>query len=165
MAVAVVAVGMAGPRAFAAGALPKLATGAAFGYEPRYAVRPHTIFYTGDSTGTIGVLPRGAPAVGKQPGFLHWNTWTRVRAHALGTVWLKNCVPDCASSRFHRYAVTVTATLPRHGRFSTMTLHYRIHGHPITDVRCDTGYGYFDLPPDWPHSNNCSAPGRDARRL
>jgi hypothetical protein len=141
-----------------AGALPQLATGAPFSSEPRYAVRPHAIFYTGDSTGILGVLPRGAPAVGKQPGFLNWKTWNRARAYAVGTVWLKNCLPDCASSQFRRYSVAVTATLPRHGRFSTMTLRYRIRGHLVTDVRCDSGHGYFDLPPDWPRSNDCLAP-------
>ena len=73
-------------------------------------------------------------------------------------MWLNNCVPDCAAGRFHGYPVTVTATLPRHGRFSTMTLRYSIHGQRITDVRCDSGHGYFDLPPDWPRSNNCFAP-------
>lgn len=139
--------------ALAAGSLPKLATG----WFPRYAVRPHTIYYTGDSTGTIGVLPHGAPAVGQQPGFLHWTTWNHVRARAVGTVWVKNCVPDCAASRFYRYSLALTATRPRNGRFSTLTLHYRYRGQAVTDVRCDSGHGYYVLPPDWPRSNDCLA--------
>lgn len=150
---AAVSVAAVASSAAATGGPPKLATG----WFPRYAVRPHTIAYTGDSTGTIGVLPRGAPAVGKRPGFLHWTTWSRVRARAVGSLWIKNCVPDCASSRYYRYSLTLTATRPRNGRFTTMTLHYRYRGKPIIDVRCDSGHGYFVLPPNWPRSNDCLA--------
>ena len=40
----------------------------------------------------------------------------------------------------YRHAVTimVTATLPRNGRFTTMTLRYRVHGQLIVDTRCGT---------------------------
>jgi hypothetical protein len=141
--------------ALAAGALPKLATG----WFPRYTVRPHTIYYTGDSTGTIGRLPRGSHAVGKRPGFLHWKTWNGTRAFGVGTVWIKSCLPDCAGSPFSRYAATVTATKPVNGRFSTMTLRYRYHGHNVVDTRCDSGHGYYVLPPHWPKSENCLAQG------
>ena len=141
----------------AAGSLPTLATGAPPGYGPRYAVRPHTIWYTGDSTGILGEIANTVPAVGKRPGFLRWKTWNRHRAFAVGTLWGNDCRPDCASGRFHRYPVTVTATRPRNGRFSTITLHYPGGGGPITDVRCDSGYGYFVLPPNWPRSNDCFA--------
>jgi hypothetical protein len=151
--VAAALVAVSGSSAVAQGSLPKLATG----WFPRYAVRPHTIYYTGDSTGTIGVLPTGAHAVGKTPGYLHWKTWTRVRAYAVGTLWIKSCLPDCAGSPFYRYPATVTATLPRSGRFSMVTLRYRYHGKPVVEVRCDSGHGYYDLPPDWPRSNNCFA--------
>jgi hypothetical protein len=71
-------------------------------------------------------------------------------------VWIKSCLPDCAGSPFYRYSVTVTATLPRNGRFSTVTLRYRYHGKPVVDVRCDSGHGYYDLPPDWPRSATAS---------
>jgi hypothetical protein len=146
----------AGSTAGAAGSLPKLATGAPFG-GPRYLVRPHTIWYTGDNTGIIGRLPSGSPAVGQTPGFLHWKTWTRVQAVATGTLWGKNCVPNCAQSRFSRSSLTVTATKPRNGRFTTMTLRYSYHGKRVTDVRCDSNHGYFVLPPDWPRNNDCLA--------
>lgn len=160
LAVGLIAAGLglaaAGSTAGAAGSLPKLATGAPFG-GPGYLVRPHTIWYTGDSTGVIGRLPNGAPAVGQTPGFLHWLTWSRARAFGVGTLWANDCVPACAYGRFHRFSLTVTATRPRHGRFSTLTLHYHAGGRAITDVRCDSGYGYYKLPPDWPRSNDCSA--------
>jgi hypothetical protein len=141
--------------ALGAGTLPKLATG----WFPRYEVRPHTIDYTGDGTGTVGRLSRRAHAVGRKPGFLHWKTWNTVRASGVGTVWIKSCRPDCAASPFYRYAVTVSATKPVNGRFSTLTLRYRFHGHKVVDTRCDTGHGYYDLPPDWPKSENCLARG------
>jgi hypothetical protein len=158
LAVAGLVLAAGAPSALAArGSLPKLATSAPPGYGARYAVRPHTIWYTGDSTGIIGRIANTVPAVGKRPGFLHWKTWTRTSADAVGTVWLKNRVPDCATSRFYRFALTLTATCPRNGRFSTMTLRYTYHGQPITDVRCDSGHGYWDLPPDWPSSEDCLA--------
>ena len=145
--VAVVTVLAVSAPALGAGTLPKLATG----WFPRYEVRPHTIYYTGDSTGTVGRLPRGSRAVGKRPGFLHWKTWNATRAFAVGTVWIKSCRPDCAASPFYRYAVTVNATMPVNGRFSTMTLRYRYHGHLVVDRRCDTGHGYYTLPPCLTH--------------
>jgi hypothetical protein len=37
------------------------------------------------------------------------------------------------ASPFHRYSVTVTATLPRNGHFSTMTLRYRYGGKRVVD--------------------------------
>jgi hypothetical protein len=133
--------------------LPKLATG----WFPRYAVRPHTIYYTGDGTGTLGRLPAGAHAVGKLPGFLHWPVWNDVRAYGVGTLWAKSCRPDCATSPFYRYAVTVTATRPVHGRFSTMTLRYHYRGRLVIDTRCDTGHGYWTLPAGYPPRHTCSA--------
>ena len=141
-------------RAHAARSLPKLATG----WHPAYSVRPHTIYYTGDGSGLIGRIPGGAHAVGKQPGFLHWTRWNYVTARAVGTVWVKSCLPNCVASPFRRYSLTLTATLPRNGRFSTLTLHYSYAGKRVTDVRCDSGHGYYDLPPDWPRSNDCVAP-------
>jgi len=138
----------AGPRAGAAGSLPKLATAAPFHAAPAFAVRPHTVWYTGDNSGILGRLPGGSPAVGDTPGFLHWQTWTRRRAYGVGTLWGKSCVPDCASSRFSRTPVTVTLTDPRHGHFGKMTLRYRYRGKQVVDTRCNyTGYTYWVLPP------------------
>ncbi len=153
--VSVVAVLALGATALGAGGLPKLATG----WSPRYEVRPHRIDFTGDSTGIVGRLPRGAHAVGKRPGFLHWKTWNQVRATGVGTLWAKTCTPSCADSAFHRQPVTVTASKPVNGRFRTLTLRYRYRGHVVTDTRCDTGHGYYTLPPGWPKSVNCLARG------
>lgn len=153
----------AGSSALAArGPLPKLATAAPFHERPRFAVRPRTIWYTGDDTGIVGQLPRGAPAVGDQPGFLHWTTWTRQRAYAVGTLWLKNCVPDCATSRFYRFAVTVTATQSHAGHFVKMTLRYRYRGKRVVDTRCTfarSTFAYWTLPSNWPEGTKCSGPG------
>ncbi len=101
-----------------------------------FKVRPSTIYYTGDGSGVIGELPSGYPAAGTRPGSLDWTVWTRSRASATGTVWLKSCDPDCAASSFYRYALTLTAGRVRDGHFTRMTLRYRYRGHPVTDVRC-----------------------------
>ena len=90
---------------------------------------------------------------------IRWKTWNKVRAAGSGTLWVKNCVPDCASSAFRRQPVTVIASKPVNGRFSTLTLRYRYRGHVVTDTRCDRGHGYYDLPPNWPKSENCLAQG------
>jgi hypothetical protein len=138
--------------------LPKMATAAPFHVAPNFAVRPHTVWYTGDDTGILGRLPKGAPAVGKRPGFLHWKTWTRERAFAVGTDWAKNCVPNCAFSRFYRNSVTVTLTQPRHGHFVKMTLRDTIRGKQVTSTWCNyPGYTYWTLPPR-PGGHDCPGP-------
>jgi hypothetical protein len=150
---------VAAPSAIAARRpLPKVATAAPFHAEPNFAIRPHTIWFTGDGTGIIGRLPNGAPAVGKRPGFLHWKSWTRKRAYAVGTLWAKNCVPDCATSRFYRSAVTITLTDPRHGHFSKMDQRYSYRGRLVDSTWCNyTGYTYWTLPPR-PGGHNCPGP-------
>jgi hypothetical protein len=107
-----------------------------------YAVRPPSIYYTGDGTGIIGRLPGGYRAVGRRPGGIKWEKWNGGYAFGAGTVWLKNCVPDCADSLFRRYAVRVTATRVRHGHFTRMTLRYRYNGSAVTDRRCVVGSGW-----------------------
>ena len=120
--------------------LPKVATGAAVGAEPTFAVRPHTIWFTGDSTGILGRLLKGTPAVGKQPGFLDWKSWTRERAYGVGTEWYKS---GGGVGRFQRTAVTVTLTDPRDGHFVKMTLRDKFG----VDTRCDPPpITYWTLP-------------------
>ena len=123
--------------------LPVLATD--FG-APR--VRPATIGYTGDGSGIIGRLPSNAyhHVVGQRPGFLHWTTWTRTHAAAVGTVWLLSCTPSCAASPFYRYPVTITAGRVRDGHFTRLTLYYTYQGQQVVDRRCirapyNEGYG------------------------
>jgi len=146
--VAVVVV--SGSSAVAAGSLPKLATGAVPGYAPLYAVRPHTIWFTGDSTGIIGRIARDVPAAGKRPGFLHWKTWTRERAYGVGTLWYRS---GGGAGRFQRYpvAITITLTDPRAGHFVKMTL----HEGSVVDMRCNPpGITYWTLPRK-PGSTSC----------
>ncbi len=122
--------------AASAASLPSMFTA-----EGPYAVRPPTIDYTGDGSGIIGKLPSGYRAVGKRPGFLRWETWTHWGAFAVGTVWLKTCVPDCAGSPFVRYAVTISVSRPRHGHFTRLTLRYRYQGKNVVDRRCTLDSG------------------------
>lgn len=128
-------VGVAGARAPQAHAqgLPVLSTG--YGHS---AVRPHSILYTGDGSGIIGRLHAGDArrAVGQTPGFLHWTTWTNSQGAAKGTVWLLSCIPNCAASSYHSYALTLAVGRVRHGHFTRMTLQYSYHGRQVTDTRC-----------------------------
>ena len=158
---AAAALGLAagGPSALAARQpLPKVATSAPPGFGPAYGIRPHTIWYTGDSTGILGRIAPTVPAVGQRPGSLHWKTWTRRRAVAVGTDWIKNCVPDCATSRFYRNPVTVTLTHPRDGHFVKMTIDDSINGRQYIGTWCNyTGYTYWVLPPGL-HRHDCPGP-------
>ena len=139
--------------------VPRLATGAPPGRARAFAVRPHTIWYTGNNTGILGRLPKHHRAVGKRPGFLHWKTWTRKRAYAVGTLWAKSCVPNCAKSWFSRSHVTVTLSDPRHGHFGKMTLRYTYQGRRVVDTRCNyTGFTYWVLPPLL-SGHGCPGPG------
>jgi hypothetical protein len=149
-AIAVGAVGLAlaaaGPsalatnRAHAARSLPKLATAAPPGYGPAYAVRPHTIWFTGDSTGILGRIAKTVHAVGRRPGFLHWKTWTRRRAYGVGTEWYRS---GGGVGAFHRTPVTVTLTDPRDGHFVKMTLRDKFG----LDVRCNPpGITFWTIP-------------------
>ena len=149
-AVGVVGLAAAVPSALAAHRpLPKVATGAAFGEEPTYAVRPHTIWFTGDGTGILGRLLKGTPAVGKQPGFMHWKSWTRARAYGVGTEWYKS---GGGVGRFQRTAVTVTLTGPRDGHFVKMTLRDEFG----TGTWCNPPrITYWTLPPGPPGSTSC----------
>jgi hypothetical protein len=106
-----------------------------------FAVRPSTIYYTGDGSGVIGRLPSAYRAVGKRPGGLRWKVWNGTRAIGVGTVWIKSCVPDCAGSPFYSHRLTITATRVRHGYFTSMTLRYPYGGKPVTDRRCVMGVG------------------------
>jgi hypothetical protein len=103
----------------------------------KYRLRPSTIYYTGDGSGVIGKLPSDyGPAVGKRPGFLRWKVWNDSRASAVGTVWVKSCIPSCAGSPFTRYPLTLTAARVRDGNFTRMTLHYTYQGKRVADERC-----------------------------
>lgn len=97
-----------------------------------YRVRPLFFGYTGDGTGFVGKLP----AAYHQPGGkLHWTKWNQHKAVGKGTFWGKNCQPSCAASRLRPGPGTVTASQPKNGHFTRLTLRFRLHGHPYRDVR------------------------------
>jgi hypothetical protein len=117
--------------------LPVLATG-----DLTAIVRPHSISYTGDGTGIIGRLPSYSPGVGQRPGYLHWTMWTRTHAEAVGTLWVKSCIPDCAGSPYYRQPVRVTAGRVRDGHFTRLTLYYSYQGQAVVDRRCTRAPDY-----------------------
>lgn len=117
--------------ASAARRLPTLLTG----WYRRYAVRPSTIYYTGDGSGVLGVLRRGGGERGRGRGFLRWTRWGTRGAHGIATVWIKRGTPT-ATSRFSRFAATVDAARVRGGHFTRMTLHYRLARRAVSDMRC-----------------------------
>lgn len=110
--------------------LPTLFTGQ-YAHEPDFAVRPAVVAYTGDATGFLG----GAREPGHRFGSLRWKRWSGERARAKGLVWLNDCRPNCADGRFHGYRASVTATHPRHHRFTRLKIKFARHGHHRTDVR------------------------------
>jgi hypothetical protein len=158
VAVAAAALGLAvvGPGALAAhrshaGPLPTVAVAPPPGDGPAYAIRPHTIWYTGDSTGILGRIAKTVPAVGKRPGFLHWKWWTRTSAYAVGTDWYRS---GGGAGAFHRVSVTVALSDPRDGHFVKMTLHDG--GSPNAGVWCNPpGIAFWTLPAGSPNGTSC----------
>jgi hypothetical protein len=120
VALAVGVPGALGASSSHARSLPTVAVAPPPGFGPAYAIRPHTIWFTGDGTGILGRIAKTVPAVGKRPGFLHWKSWTRARAYGVGSEWYRS---GGGAGAFHRTAVTITLTDPRHGHFVKMTLH------------------------------------------
>jgi hypothetical protein len=94
-----------------------------------FAVRPLTIGYTGDGTGVIGKL---GP---KRRGRWHWQSWTGSSAFGTGTVWLDDCVPDCARGTYHSHNGSVLANRVRNGHFTRMKIQFRFRGHTAMDIR------------------------------
>ncbi len=115
----------------AAGGLPTLLTG----WYAKYSVRPSTIYYTGDGSGTVGVLRPSGSLRGPGRGYLRWRSWAPRRAVGVGTLWLKLGSP-IATSPYTRVITSVTASRPRFGRFTRMTLRYRVQGGAVLDLRC-----------------------------
>ncbi|HZU39955.1 MAG TPA: hypothetical protein VE992_02830 [Solirubrobacteraceae bacterium] len=148
-AAALATVGALAAGASASGALPVspifLGSTAA---DHALAVRPTDITYTGDGTGFLG----GAHARGLHSA-IHWTKWTTSVAVGSGYNQLDNCVPDCASGRFHGYAVKIELWRPRRLAgtlvFTRMTIFYK-HGRPageprhytFTDLHTSGGYGW-----------------------
>ena len=94
-------------------------------------MRPATIVYTGDGTGIVGRLGKGA----KAKGGIDWEVWGPRLAYGVGTVWLDDCKPDCAGGTYHAHGVRVIADAPAGGRFTRLTLLIRFGSRVATDIR------------------------------
>src|SRR5947209_6570154 len=103
----------------AAAARPTLLTGDGH----TFSVRPQTIIYTGDGTGIIGELPR------KEAGEWQWRNWKSGSAYGVGTIWLDDCIPNCAAGTYHSHDGSVYASRVRHGHFTRMKLRFHYRGH------------------------------------
>src|SRR5947209_3618799 len=60
----------------------------------RFAIRPAAVVFLGDGSGGLGRLGR------RERGSIHWTRWTGRAAFGRGTVWLNNCLPDCAQATY-----------------------------------------------------------------
>jgi hypothetical protein len=103
------------PNALAAG-LPKTPTEAGPPGRGDFQVKPGSIVYTGDGSGFFA----GAEKANHRAGNLKWTSWTGSGARGSGFNWVNNCNPNCAGGTFHRFAVTLKLSRPRH-----------VHGHFI----------------------------------
>jgi hypothetical protein len=98
--------------------LPRLLTE---DFSTSFAVRPTTIFPTGDGSIVIGKL-------GKRGHDIRWHKWTTSRAYGLATVWIDNGIPNVAQGTFHGYSGSINASRVRDGRFTRMTVRCRKGG-------------------------------------
>lgn len=83
-------------------------------------VRPATILLSGDGSGGFG----GADGIGSGNwGHIRWRSWTAARAAGLGGIWESAC-PNCSGSlsKWYFWPGTVTATKPKHGIFTVLTV-------------------------------------------
>lgn len=111
--------------AVAAAKLPGVWTG------PRFVVRPHIIDYTGDASAIVGGSDGSSI---NHPGHLKWTTYNKRQGIATGTIWIDNCLPDCADGRFTGSHVKVNAYSPSGGHFRRVKLTYNYQGHHHVDL-------------------------------
>jgi hypothetical protein len=111
--------------AVAAAKLPGVLTG------NRFVVRPSIIDYTGDASAIVG----GGDGSGiNHPGHLKWTTYNKRQGIATGTIWIDNCVPNCAQGRFTGSRVKVNAYSPSGGHFRRVKLTYNYQGDHHVDL-------------------------------
>lgn len=101
-----------GTPAAAARTLPSVATflGPPGPQSPQ--IRPRSIVYTGDGTGSFAGFGRA----GHRPktGRIHWSLWTAHQARGRGADWVDDCTPDCADGLFTAFPVRLRLYRPRH---------------------------------------------------
>jgi hypothetical protein len=86
-------------------------------YSNEFAIRPAMVIPSVD----------GAFNMGQEGGHIHWRAWSAARAYGVGTVWFDIGVPKYLGT-FHGYPGTITASRVRGGRFTRMTISWRING-------------------------------------
>jgi hypothetical protein len=71
----------------------------------------------------------------------YWNTWNSATAKSTGTLWVNNCVPNCAQGKtsYHKLYITLSGVKYHNGKpyFSLMTWYtpgYRLPGHKTSTV-------------------------------
>jgi len=77
------------------------------------AVRPGSIIYTGDGTGSLAGPQRARQKI-------QWSQWGTTSATGTGADYVDNCIPDCARGKASRTPVTLKLSTPK-----------RIGGHLI----------------------------------
>ena len=98
-------------------------------FTSQFATRP-----AGMSFGVSGNLIIGGPNVSSQRfrsgryGHIRWTRWTTRRALGYGTLWLNNCSPNCPEGTYEPSRVVIKASNERSGRYSDLSLLYRLHG-------------------------------------
>jgi hypothetical protein len=90
-------------------------------FSSRFRVRPVTLDPTGDGSIVVGKLAtRGH--------HIHWRVWNTVQAYGVATVWVDNGIPNVAQGTYHGFGGTLHASRVRDGRFTRLTVHYRVAG-------------------------------------
>ena len=83
---------------------------------------------TAGATGRPGCPPCTWGARTRSCAIQHWSQWTASSAFSRGTLWVDNCIPNCAAGHYTRYPAEVSLSrVAAHGEvsyFSRMRLRY-----------------------------------------
>ncbi len=89
------------------------------------------VAYNGQDGWSQGTARLSAIYVGGPDTFVriqHWSQWTASSAFSRGTMWVDNCIPNCAAGHYTRYPAEVSLSrVAAHGEvsyFSRMRLRY-----------------------------------------
>ncbi|MGO9217566.1 MAG: hypothetical protein ACLP5E_07325 [Streptosporangiaceae bacterium] len=129
-----------GVAALAAIVLAFLAAGAAAALTTRNARNTRNpvavadrlpVAYNGQDGWSQGTARLSTIYVGGPDTFVriqHWSQWTASSAFSRGTLWVDNCIPNCAAGHYTRYPAEVSLSrVAAHGEvnyFSRMRLRY-----------------------------------------
>ena len=78
-----------------------------------------------------------------------WNTWNPTTAKSTGTLWVDNCIPNCAQGHesYHKLYVTLSGVKWRNGRAYYSVMTWYMPGYRLRGYRTSTAVLHFSVYP------------------